>query len=149
MRKIAIIAAGEIKGGALPVEESEKKSVGARAENAVGSASDGADEVYHHDSDNAPRHSHHSEEVLTKSRAEQYWRANIGLLLKLLAVWFIVSFGFGVLFVDFLNKFSLFGYPLGFWWAQQGSIYVFVGLIFVYVVRIRKIEQRFGVDDDE
>jgi putative solute:sodium symporter small subunit len=109
----------------------------------------GSDEVYHHESDNAPRHSHHDEEVLPESRAEQYWRANIRLLLALLAVWFVVSFGFGVLFVDFFNQFSFFGYKLGFWWAQQGSIYVFVCLIFIYVLRIRHIERRFGVDDDE
>ena len=107
------------------------------------------DEVYHHESDNAPRHSHHDEDVLSEGHAKRYWRANLGLLLKLLVVWAVVSLGFSVLFADYLNRFSLFGYPLGFWWAQQGSIYVFVALIFIYVIRIRHIDRRFGVDDDE
>jgi putative solute:sodium symporter small subunit len=114
-----------------------------------GASGIGEDDTYHHASDNAPVHSLHDEEVLSEGRASQYWRANINLLLKLLAIWFVVSLGFGVLLADYLNQFMLFGYPLGFWWAQQGSIYVFVALIFIYVTRIRQIERRFGVDDDE
>ncbi|MEM8935414.1 MAG: DUF4212 domain-containing protein [Pseudomonadota bacterium] len=78
-----------------------------------------------------------------------YWRANIRLLLSLLSIWFIVSFGAGILFVDLLNNLKLGGYPLGFWFAQQGSIYVFVALIFFYSYRMKRIERQFGVDDDE
>ena len=78
-----------------------------------------------------------------------YWRANLRLMLSLLAVWFIVSFGCGILFVDFLDQFRLFGYKLGFWFSQQGSIYVFVLLIFVYVWQMNKLDRRFGVDEDD
>ena len=88
-------------------------------------------EVYHHQADNLPAHGSHDEEVLSEDRVKAYWRANVRLLLILLAVWFTVSYGFGILLVDWLNRFSMFGFKLGFWWAQQGSIYVFVILIFV------------------
>ena len=86
---------------------------------------------------------------MTEDRVRDYWRANVRLLLILLAVWFTVSYGFGILLVDWLNRFSLFGFKLGFWWAQQGSIYVFVILIFVYVALIGRIDRKFGVDDDD
>ncbi|GHF20702.1 hypothetical protein GCM10017044_14510 [Kordiimonas sediminis] len=76
-----------------------------------------------------------------------YWKANISLLLKLLVIWFVVSFGAGILFVDFLNQFEVLGVKLGFWFAQQGSIYVFVGLIFYYTRRMRKIDEEHGVED--
>jgi len=85
--------------------------------------------------------------LLSQGEASGYWRENILLLIKLLVVWFIVSFGFGILLVEQLNQYSLLGMQLGFWFAQQGSIYVFIVLIFTYVVRIKKIEQRYGVDD--
>ena len=80
---------------------------------------------------------------------EAYWRANVRLVLILLAVWFAVSFGAGILFVDTLDRFMLpgTGVPLGFWFAQQGSIYVFVVLIFVYVVLMNRMDRRFGVDE--
>ena len=68
--------------------------------------------------------------------SDNYWKENVRLVLKLLAVWFIASFGMGILFVDFLNQYQFFGFPFGFWMAQQGAIYVFVALIFVYVVKI-------------
>ncbi|MEO1136273.1 MAG: DUF4212 domain-containing protein [Pseudomonadota bacterium] len=84
-----------------------------------------------------------SEETVAK-----YWAANIRLLLSLLAIWFVVSFGAGILLVEPLNNFSLGGYPLGFWFAQQGSIYTFVALIFFYSHRMKVIERQFGVDDD-
>ena len=80
---------------------------------------------------------------------QAYWRANIRLMLTLLAVWFIVSFGFGILLVDWLNQFSFFGFKMGFWWAQQGSIYVFVVLIFVYSAKMKRIDREYGVADDE
>ena len=78
-----------------------------------------------------------------------YWQADIRLMLILLAIWFTVSFGFGIILVDWLNQFSLFGFKLGFWWAQQGSIYVFVGLIFFYTARMRKIDRKYGVSDED
>ena len=79
---------------------------------------------------------------------QAYWRANIRLMLTLLAVWFIVSFGFGILLVDWLNQFSFFGFKMGFWWAQQGSIYVFVVLIFVYNFLMNKLDAKHGVAED-
>lgn len=84
-----------------------------------------------------------------KDVARQYWRANIALLTKLLAVWFAVSFGAGILFVDVLNAFEFFGFKLGFWFAQQGSIFVFVILIFVYSARMQALEKKFGLADDD
>ena len=89
--------------------------------------------------------SKNSEDKAAKQAA--YWRANLKLLGKLLAVWFVVSFGFGILLKDLLNEIPFFGFKLGFWFAQQGSIYVFVVLIFVYVWRMAKIDRAFGVED--
>lgn len=76
-----------------------------------------------------------------------YWKANISLLVKIFIVWFLVSFGCGILFVDQLNEFSFLGYPLGFWFAQQGSIYAFVLLIFFYSWRMAAIDRQFGVEE--
>ncbi|WP_255834062.1 DUF4212 domain-containing protein [Kordiimonas sp. SCSIO 12603] len=81
-------------------------------------------------------------------RSNDYWKANIALLLKLLAIWFVVSFGAGILFVDELNTIEFFGVKLGFWFAQQGSIYVFVALIFVYTSAMRRLDRKYGVDDE-
>ncbi|MCW8092616.1 DUF4212 domain-containing protein [Alteromonas sp. ASW11-130] len=83
-----------------------------------------------------------------RGHAVGYWKANLQLLLTLLLVWFAVSFGAGILFVDFLNQFSFFGFKLGFWFAQQGAIYTFVVLIFVYVYKMNALDKRFGVDED-
>ena len=80
--------------------------------------------------------------------AALYWRANVRLLCSLLAIWFAVSFGAGVLFVDVLNRVHIGGFKLGFWFAQQGSIIIFVILIFVYAARMRVIEKRYGVSDE-
>ena len=80
--------------------------------------------------------------------SDAYWKANLSLLWKLLAVWFIASFGCGILFVDFLNQFSLGGIKLGFFFAQQGSIYVFVALIFVYVRQMNKLDRQFDVHEE-
>ena len=80
---------------------------------------------------------------------QDYWKANIRLMLVLLAIWFTVSFGFGILLVDQLNQIPFFGFKLGFWWAQQGSIYVFIGLIFYYTYKMKKIDRQFGVSDDD
>ena len=87
-------------------------------------------------------------QVISKTVADKYWRANIALLLKLLVVWFFVSFGAGILFVDFLNQFYFFGFKLGFWFAQQGSILVFVILIFIYSYKMHRLEEAFHIDDD-
>jgi len=81
--------------------------------------------------------------------ARAYWRENIRLMLSLLAVWFVVSFGAGILWVDWLNQFHLFGFKLGFWFAQQGSIYIFVLLIVLYVRGMHKLDQKYNVDEDE
>ncbi|MBC2776678.1 DUF4212 domain-containing protein [Parasphingopyxis marina] len=82
------------------------------------------------------------------ARESGYWRANVRLLAVLMTIWFIVSFGCGILFRDFLDQWSLGGYPLGFWFAQQGSIYVFILLIVVYVRKMRVIEREYGVDGE-
>ena len=82
-----------------------------------------------------------------KSR-EEYWQKNIKLVIQCLIVWFVVSFGFGILLVHPLNAISIGGYKLGFWFAQQGSMYVFVALIFFYANRIGKLDKEFGVEED-
>ncbi|MDT8405316.1 DUF4212 domain-containing protein [Sulfuriflexus sp.] len=80
--------------------------------------------------------------------AAEYWKANVRLLLFCLIIWFIVSYGFGILLVDVMNTISLGGYPLGFWFAQQGSIYTFVALIFFYASRMNKLDRQFDVHED-
>lgn len=82
-------------------------------------------------------------------RDHDYWRANLRLMGVLLSIWFITSFGFGILLVDWLNRFDFFGFPLGFWWAQQGSIYVFIVLIFVYAAAMRRLDRKYDVDEDQ
>ena len=90
-----------------------------------------------------------SDDTDHEQRARAYWRANLKLGGVLLAIWFVVSFGFGILFVDALNQISFFGFKLGFWWAQQGSIFVFVVLIFVYAAMMKRIDRKYGVDDSD
>lgn len=80
--------------------------------------------------------------------ADAYWKANIRLVLWLLAIWFAVSYGAGILFADWLDQFRIGGFKLGFWFAQQGSIYVFVGLIFYYVWRMNKLDREHDVHED-
>lgn len=82
-----------------------------------------------------------------KTKAQQYWRQNLIYLAILLAIWFVVSFGAGILFVDWLDQFRLGGFKLGFWFAQQGSIYVFVVLIFVYVYLMNRLDKKFEFDE--
>ena len=81
---------------------------------------------------------------------EGYWRKNLTYVGMLLVVWFVISYGAGILFVEPLNRIRLpgTGFPLGFWFAQQGSIYVFVVLIFVYVYLMNRLDREFGVDED-
>ena len=81
-------------------------------------------------------------------RMAEYWRRNLKLVGTLLVIWFIVSYGAGILFVDALDNIKFFGFKLGFWFAQQGSIYVFVILIFVYVAKMNKLDREFDVHED-
>jgi putative solute:sodium symporter small subunit len=85
---------------------------------------------------------------LSETQAKEYWRRNLSLIIKIFIIWFVVSFGFGILLVDVLNQIQIGGYKLGFWFAQQGSIYVFVGLIFFYTVRMAALDREFGVEED-
>jgi len=80
-------------------------------------------------------------------KAQAYWQENIRTILTLLVVWFVVSLGAGVLFINQLNAIEISGVKLGFWFAQQGSIYAFVILIFVYVFKMKKIDEKYGVDE--
>lgn len=78
---------------------------------------------------------------------KKYWKANQRLILILLGIWALVSIGFGVLLVEPLNAIQFFGVPLGFWFAQQGSIYVFVILIFVYAWRMDRLDHDYHADE--
>ncbi|MCH7650368.1 MAG: DUF4212 domain-containing protein [Nitrospinae bacterium] len=83
------------------------------------------------------------------AKAQAYWRENIRTVLLLLAIWFVVSYGMGILFVDALDQFRFLGFRLGFWMAQQGSILCFVILIFTYVYKMNKLDHKYGVDEDK
>ncbi|MEC8367410.1 MAG: DUF4212 domain-containing protein [Bacteroidota bacterium] len=76
-------------------------------------------------------------------KSKDYWRKNLKYLIILLSIWFTVSFGFGIILVDQLNTIQFFGFKLGFWFAQQGSIYVFVILIFVYIYLMNRLDKKF------
>lgn len=78
-----------------------------------------------------------------------YWQENLRLIFICLIIWFIVSFGCGILFVEPLNEIRLGGYKLGFWFAQQGSIYTFVGLIFWYSYKMNQLDKKYGVEEEE
>ena len=77
-----------------------------------------------------------------------YWRATLKLLGVMLSIWAITSLGVSIVFVEFFNKFSIGGYPLGFWFAQQGSIYIFILLIFVYIFVMGKIDKKYDVNEN-
>ncbi|MEQ8559205.1 MAG: DUF4212 domain-containing protein [Henriciella sp.] len=81
-----------------------------------------------------------------KARAKAYWKDTVRLTIGLLVIWFTVSYGAGILLRDWLDQVSIGGAPLGFWFAQQGSIYVFVALIFYYCFAMRRIEKKHGVE---
>lgn len=85
---------------------------------------------------------------MSDKNLQEYWQKNLRLLGILLFVWFIASYGCGIIFADYLNNFRIGGYKLGFWFAQQGAIYVFVILIFVYVNRMNKLDREYGVDEE-
>ena len=80
---------------------------------------------------------------------ESYWKANLKLMTICLSIWFVVSFVFGILLVEPLNAISLGGYKLGFWFAQQGSIYTFVALVFFYSYRMNQLDKEHGFSEDE
>ena len=122
-------------------------------EDSAAIADPGDYESHYQDSDPAPaaEPSHAAApadgDAQTSAAEGAYWRENIRLLVSLMAVWSAVSFGAGILFRGFLDQFMLGGYPLGFWFAQQGSIYIFIAIICFYVVRMKKIERKYDLDD--
>lgn len=79
---------------------------------------------------------------MRNTTVNNYWKTNLKYLGVLLSIWFLVSFGFGILFVDFMNHFQIGGFKLGFWFAQQGSIYAFVLLIFIYVFLMNRLDDK-------
>ena len=87
-------------------------------------------------------------ETNLQERRKAYWRANLRILAILMSIWFTVSFGCGILFVDQLNQIKLGGFQFGFWMAQQGSIYVFLVLIFVYVRFMNKLDRKFKFEEE-
>jgi putative solute:sodium symporter small subunit len=84
-----------------------------------------------------------------ESKYRKYWRKNLQYLAILLSIWFVVSYGFGILLVDMLDHIRIGGFGLGFWFAQQGAIYVFVILIFVYVWLMNRLDRKYDVDEKE
>ena len=78
-----------------------------------------------------------------KSKNQSYWKSNLKVVFSLLSLWFIASYGFGIIFSDFLDQIKIGGFKLGFWFAQQGSIFVFVILIFVYVWLMKKLDKKY------
>jgi len=82
-----------------------------------------------------------------KTQKKQYWKSNLKYLALLLSIWFMVSFLFGIVFAASLNQFHLGGFPLGFWFAQQGSIFCFVLLIFIYVYLMNRLDKKHNVDE--
>jgi putative solute:sodium symporter small subunit len=81
------------------------------------------------------------------AESKLYWRANLRLLAILMTIWFVVSFGAGILFREWLDQFMIGGYPLGFWFAQQGAIYVFIALIFYYAHAMKRLERKYHLED--
>jgi len=92
-----------------------------------------------HDQDSAA-------ERASRDNHASYWRSNLRLMAALLAVWFIVPFGLGIVLVEPLNEFHLGGFPLGFWFAQQGAIYVFMVLVLIYAVMMHRLDRDHGVE---
>ena len=82
------------------------------------------------------------------NKNNKYWKANLKIVFSLLVIWFISSFGFGIIFSDFLDEFKIGGFKLGFWFAQQGSIYIFVALVFIYVWLMRRLDKTFSEKED-
>lgn len=80
---------------------------------------------------------------VNSNQQKHYWKVNIRIMSILLSIWFLVSFGFSIIFVDKLNELNLFGFKFGFWWAQQGSIFTFVLLVFVYSILMNKVDREY------
>jgi len=80
--------------------------------------------------------------------ARAYWKENLRLMITLLVIWFVVSFCAGILFVDALNHIQFFGFPLGFWFAQQGAIYGFLVLILIYVLKMNKLDRKYDLHEE-
>jgi len=80
---------------------------------------------------------------------QNYWRSNLKILSILLSIWFIVSFGFGIIWSDFLDQFQIGGFKLGFWFAQQGSIYFLVLLIFIYIYLMNRLDKKYKKQSEE
>mgnify|MGYP000197086021 CR=1 FL=1 len=85
---------------------------------------------------------------MSNNNMQEYWSKNLRYLAILLVIWFTVSYGCGILFADALNNIQIGGFKLGFWFAQQGAIYVFIVLIFVYIRWMNKLDKEYGVDED-
>jgi len=103
------------------------------------------------DNDTTPESGRGTEKNLIKKTASEenakaYWRATLRLTISLLLIWFLVSFGAGILFRSFLDTVSIGGAPLGFWFAQNGSIYVFLILIVIYCRRMTQLEKKYGIE---
>ena len=86
---------------------------------------------------------------MSKNLAEEYWKKNLKYLLILLSIWFTVSFGFGIILIEELNQIKIGGFKLGFWFAQQGSIYVFVTLIFIYIYLMNRLDKKYHSHDSD
>jgi putative solute:sodium symporter small subunit len=84
---------------------------------------------------------------MSDKNLQEYWKKNLRLLVVLLTIWFLVSYGFGIVLVEPLNTIRLGGFKLGFWFAQQGAIYIFIILIFVYMNRMDKLDKEYDVDE--
>ena len=85
----------------------------------------------------------------SRRNIDQYWKKNIQIVSILLVFWFLASFGFGIIFANNLDEISFFGFKLGFWFAQQGSILIFVAIIFIYIRSMKKLDQEFKEDIDQ
>ena len=85
----------------------------------------------------------------SSKNVDRYWKKNIQIVSILLLVWFVASFGFGIIFVNDLDEISFFGFKLGFWFAQQGSILIFVAIIFVYIRLMKNLDQEFNKDRND
>lgn len=107
------------------------------------------DTVFHRDeAENPPTHSSHDNAVLSEANLSSYWRANRRVVTTLLLIWAVTTFGFSILLGPWLDQFSIGGFPLGFWFSQQGGMLVYIALIFIYHFWMLKIEREHNVDDD-
>ena len=84
---------------------------------------------------------------ISPEKAQAYWKENLRIIVTYLSIWFVVSYGCGILFVDQLDAIQFFGFPLGFWFGQQGSIFVFVILIWMYVSSMNKLDEKYDVHE--